>query len=90
VRLGPGEAERIAAFLRLSVEAFTRDYARLTGDRRGLSLTEKENGECSFLSPEGRCLIQAVKPTQCRDFPHKWSFEGYERVCRATQERELK
>ena len=87
VRLRAGEVEAAARHLGLSVDAFTRDFTRLTADRRGLSLTEKENGECVFLTAEGACGIQPVKPAQCRDFPHRWHFDGYESVCRGAQEK---
>jgi Fe-S-cluster containining protein len=61
---------------------FIQEYARLRPDRRGLALTEKEDGACVFL--EGKvCAIQPVKPEQCRGFPNAWNFPGWREVCEA-------
>jgi Fe-S-cluster containining protein len=66
----------------LSEFDFIQRYARLRADRRGLALQEKPGGECVFL--EGRdCAVQSVKPQQCRDFPNKWNFPGFDKICRA-------
>jgi len=70
-----------ADFLGMGVHAFTREFTRLTNDRAGLSLTEKDDGSCIFLDADNACRIQAVKPKQCRDFPLSWQFEGFERIC---------
>ena len=83
VRLRPGEDEALAACLGLDVYEFTRRHTRLTADRRGLSLAEKADGSCVFLGEDGRCVVQAVKPAQCRAFPTEWSFAGYEEICAA-------
>jgi Fe-S-cluster containining protein len=50
--------------------------------RRGLALAEKPNGRCVFLAGI-ECRLQAGKPQQCRDFPKRWNFPGFEQVCRA-------
>lgn len=82
VRLTREEIESIAVFLGMDVTDFTEKYTRLTDDRRGLSLIERENGSCIFLSEEnGECAINPVKPKQCRDFPRNWSFEGWDEIC---------
>jgi Fe-S-cluster containining protein len=82
VRLREGEIARLAAFRGLGEVEFIQAYTRLTGDRQGLALTEKLNGECVFL--EGNdCGVHAVKPQQCRDFPNLWNFPGFEKVCGA-------
>lgn len=75
--------EAIAAHLEMAVDEFTKRYTRLTRDRRGLSLVEREENTCIFLSQEGECGIQDVKPRQCRDFPLGWRFDGYESICAA-------
>lgn len=80
VRLVPGEPEAIALFLGMDLYEFTGTYTRVTRDRQALSLTEQPGGACVFLTPEG-CRIQAVKPRQCRDFPHAWRFSGFENIC---------
>lgn len=79
----PDELETIAAYLHLAPEAFTARYTRLRHDRRGLSLTEKEDGSCIFLQKDNTCRIHPVKPRQCVDFPDRWTFDGWERLCGA-------
>ncbi len=82
VRVNDAEITAMAAFLGMSERDFIERYTRLAADRRGLVLTEKENGECIFL--DGRdCSIQPVKPKQCRDFPNGWNFPGWEKECQA-------
>ena len=55
---------------------------RLTEDRKGLALLDKPNDECIFYE-DGGCVVQAVKPQQCIDFPNKWNFPGSEKLCKA-------
>jgi Fe-S-cluster containining protein len=31
------------------------------------------------------CFINAVKPQQCRDFPLRWNFPGWEKECAGAQ-----
>jgi Fe-S-cluster containining protein len=83
VRLQVSEVGALAAFLDLDVYAFTRRYTQLTKDRQCLTLIENEDGSCVFLQPDHRCLVQHVKPLQCKEFPAKWHFSGYEKICRA-------
>lgn len=72
----------IASYLEMSEEAFIERYCRLQRNRRGLSLIDADNGNgpCCMLTESG-CRIQPVKPQQCRDFPHKWNFPGWEQRC---------
>ncbi|MCL2104956.1 MAG: YkgJ family cysteine cluster protein, partial [Kiritimatiellaeota bacterium] len=58
VALGPGEVETIAAFLGMDVYAFTERYTKFMLNRRGLSLTEQENGHCIFLQADNICRVQ--------------------------------
>lgn len=82
MKLSDNEIARLAAFLDLSEFDFIQRYTRLRSDRRGLALQDKENGECIFL--QGRdCVVQPVKPQQCRDFPNAWNFPGFQKICRA-------
>ena len=84
MRLGSDEIDSIAAFLGMKAEDFIASSTRLTGDRTGLSLLENPDGSCPFLleTADGpACRIQAVKPRQCRDFPLKWNFPGWEKEC---------
>ncbi len=83
VALSPGEPEAIAAFLGLDVYAFTGRYARLTLNRRDLSLNEREDGACVFLQSDNTCRIQPVKPEQCRGFPFLWRSPRLEQACAA-------
>ncbi len=85
MKLRAGEPEEIAAYLKMDVFDFTRDFCRITPDRAALSLTEKEDGSCIFLMPDSRCAVNPVKPAQCRDFPEKWNFPGWEKLCRGAE-----
>jgi uncharacterized protein len=82
VRLSDAEITRLATFLRIEEFEFIQQYTRLTVDRRGLALMDKENGECIFLHGND-CAVQSAKPQQCRDFPNLWNFPGFEKVCKA-------
>lgn len=83
VRLTNTEIIQIAAFLELDVYQFTEKYTALLPDRTGLTIAEHENGDCIFYTEAGGggCLIQPVKPKQCRDFPFFWRFPGWDDVC---------
>ena len=80
VRLKENEPDVISSFLGLDVHKFIAQYTVLTKDRTGLSLIEKKNGSCIFLTDTG-CKINSVKPLQCREFPHGWKFSGFETIC---------
>ena len=84
VKVNDQEIDAIAAFLEMPVEDFLEKYTRLRPDRTGLSLTEAENGSCIFFEdgPEPRCQLNPVKPQQCRDFPLKWNFPGWQNECK--------
>ena len=83
VRLREEEIGKIAAFLNMSELEFTEQYTVLTADRRNLTLIENERGHCIFFEddPPG-CRIEAEKPQQCRDFPLKWNFPGWQNECK--------
>ena len=72
----------MAAHLQVSENDFIQRYTKLRLDRQGLSLMDKPTGECIFLEDNG-CLVQPVKPQQCRDFPNLWNFKGAEKQCKA-------
>ena len=80
VRVTDQEIEAIAAFLGMTVHDFIQAHTCLARNRQGLSLADKANGECFFLTEKG-CALNPVKPAQCRDFPVKWRFSGFETVC---------
>ena len=85
VKLLPGEAERIAAFLGMSETEFIERHTRISADRQCLSLNEDRNGSCIFLSFGGdgvaECRIDPVKPRQCREFPERWNFPDWRKEC---------
>jgi uncharacterized protein len=83
VRVTEAELDAIAAHLDMPVRQFIEACCKLTRDRTGLTIIEKQDGSCLFLLPDNRCRIQPVKPKQCRDFPGKWNFPGHEAVCKA-------
>jgi len=77
--LAEEEAERIAAYLGLSDDAFGKRYLRLVGGE--LCLTEKPlSNDCSLWDDAGGCSVYPVRPIQCRQFPF-WpeSVESEER-----------
>ena len=77
------EVGQLAGSLGLSVDEFTDRYTRLTDDRRGLSLVERADESCVFLTDTNHCQVYPVRPQQCRDFPNGWRFPGFDRDCRA-------
>lgn len=80
VCLTEADITAISRYLSMEEEAFINAYCRLQRNRRGLSLIDAEDGACIMLSESG-CRIQPVKPQQCRDFPLKWNFPGWELRC---------
>jgi len=82
VRVDAMEIGAIAEFLNFSEEEFIWRHTTLTADRRSLSLLEKTDGSCEYFSEASGCLIQPVKPRQCREFPLKWNFPGWENECK--------
>jgi len=83
VRVSEVEITAIARYLELSENDFIQQFTRLRPDRQGLALTEMEDGACIFLGG-GDCVIQPVKPHQCKGFPNTWNFPGWREVCEAT------
>lgn len=69
VWLRPEEEQAIAKFLELTPKEFRKRYTRLVG--KLISLVEKPGtgGDCVFLTAEGLCAIQPVKPRQCLVYP---------------------
>ena len=82
VRLTEDEITRLAAARGLSEYDFIQRFTRLRPDRQGLALLEQPDGRCIFLEGD-ECLVNSVKPQQCRNFPKLWSFAGFEKECRA-------
>lgn len=62
------EVEKMAAYLKISIEDFCDRYLRSVGNR--ISLKEHPtNYDCVFLQDGKRCSIYSCRPTQCRTFP---------------------
>jgi len=59
------ELYRIAEFLGIDDQEFTKRYVRRVNQR--MSLIEMPNGDCVFY--DNGCKIYPVRPTQCRTFP---------------------
>lgn len=82
MRLSDAEIARIAAYLGLSEVEFIREETILAPDRTGLVLKDRdERGTCAMLDDAGLCRIHAVKPDQCRTFPHGWRNAGDTDYC---------
>ena len=86
VRVTKDELDAIALALGVEREFLVGEFTRLHPDRMGLSLTERQDGSCVFLQSDCRCAIHEEKPRHCLDFPAKWRFTGYEKVCAAQRE----
>ena len=72
VRVDDAEIAAIARFLQMPENDFLELHTRLAPDRKGLSLLEKQDGSCEFLSDDNLCIINPVKPMQCRNYPEHW------------------
>lgn len=78
VRITPGDAEKIAAFLGLPLPDFLAQFTRPAEIREheeagDVWLIDKPGPEmeCVFLE-HNRCAINPAKPDQCIGFPTKW------------------
>ncbi len=82
VKVSDAEIAAMAQELGLGEFDFIQQYTKVRPQKDGLSLIDKANGECVFLS--GRdCLVQNAKPLQCKGFPNTWNFPGWRDVCEA-------
>jgi uncharacterized protein len=82
VKVTDPEITALAAHLGLTDADFIQRHTRLRPDRQGLALEELADGTCVFLE-DCACRVQAVKPQQCRDFPHRWTHPDAAAHCRA-------
>jgi Fe-S-cluster containining protein len=78
------EMDRIATFLDMALEEFSRRYCRRVF--LSISLRERENGDCVLLGPDG-CSVYPVRPSQCRTFPFWKSNLGSRRRWEAAGQR---
>ena len=89
---GPGvvwvtddELKEIATYLDKPLGEIRLFHTRMVRGR--LSLTEFQNGDCTFFDPEKRhCKVYPVRPTQCRTWPF-WtsnlsSEEKWQETCK--------
>lgn len=67
VWLQEGDPEKIATHLGVPVEEVTLMHARK--GHRGLTLREKNNGDCIYYEEGTGCTIYPVRPAQCRTWP---------------------
>jgi hypothetical protein len=65
------DMHRMATYLQMPFDDFTRTYVRQVGSK--YSLTEKFNYDCTFLTRDEKgkagCAIYPVRPMQCRTWP---------------------
>ena len=61
------DMQEIAAFLNLSIEAFSQKYVRQVGDRFSL-LETRRDFDCVFLKDK-KCQVYKARPRQCRTYP---------------------
>lgn len=85
VIITPEEVSAIAAHVGMAESEFIQQRTRLSANRRHLSIIEKEDGSCFYLEGLNTCLIQAVKPHQCKGFPNDWRFDGWREKCEAIE-----
>ena len=71
VRLTDDDVARLAASLCVTEQDFIENHTRLRKDRRGLALHARPDHSCIFLE-RNSCVVQAVKPRQCGEFPNRW------------------
>ncbi len=70
VFLSHKDLERLSSFFGQDVETFIDIYCRLVdfSTHYLVSLTEKKNYDCEFLSKSG-CTVYEARPEQCRTYP---------------------
>ena len=82
VRVSEEEIEKIALFLNIPLEKFIDEHTVLAPDRKSLSLKEASDGSCVYYDRNAHaCILQSVKPAQCKAFPFHWNFPGWEKEC---------
>jgi len=72
----PFEMEKIANFLKISVEELKYLYLKKVEYKFSIKekLLEKDNYACLFFDEKNKkCMIYEVRPNQCRTFPF-WDF----------------
>lgn len=85
VWLTRADIRRIAAHLELTAEQFLRTHTRRVDGHIALLDRPLPDKPCIFYEPGQGCLIHAVKPKQCVNFPVKWCEEDAITYCRGLQ-----
>ena len=89
VFLSEEDLDRLCSFFGLERDDFIRIYCRLVdcGEYYLVSLTERSNYDCEFLSPDG-CTVYEARPVQCRTYPFwdnilssRQSWESEKKFC---------
>ena len=88
VRVTEGEIRRIAQFLGEDPAKFREEWTAPTHDNDRRTLLENPDGGCVYLDDENACIINPVKPLQCREFPERWRYKNMEHVCQAVAQKE--
>ncbi len=61
------EIEALAAHLGMTADEFSASHLR--AGRKGVSLVEREDGDCILLGPDRRCIAYSSRPAQCGSWP---------------------
>ncbi len=83
VRVTDADVDALAAWLKMTPEAFVAEYTVLTPGRTGLALAGDPDGPCLFLTDDNLCRVHGARPAQCRDYPARWRSDAIEDVCEA-------
>lgn len=70
VFLSEDDITRLSAFFSLDRDTFIKQYCRMVdyGTHFLVSLRERKNYDCEFLTPQG-CSVYEARPLQCRTYP---------------------
>lgn len=85
VKITDADADALARHFNMEVRDFLDKYTLLCEDRRSISLKEKSDDSCIFLAPDNSCEVNDAKPIQCREFPFKWNYDGWKKICRGVR-----
>lgn len=84
VKAAEQEIIKMAEYLGLSVDKFKEIYVEPSLFNE-YWLKEQPNRDCIFLR-DNECMVNPVKPEQCREFPFSWSNTDSDSTCPAMRE----